>query len=142
MPKLINTVNTKRIVINNRGPISLLGGIYGPTVPMVRLTEEIARYLQAGLSVSEVEADGTVVAKLDLTNYDKDLQGEEIEVEAPVTPKAVDTTGEIIEKETPKEDEQKQPEVPVKEEVSVTNNNNQNKNKNNNFSKADTLEKK
>ena len=141
MPKIINTVNTKRIVINNRGPISLLGGVYGPTVPMVRLTEEIARYLQAGLSVSEVDVDGTVVAKLDLTNYDKDLQGEEIEVEVPVTPKAVDTAGEIIEEETPKK--APQPEVPVKEEVVVTNNNNQNKNKNNNnFSKADTLEKK
>lgn len=109
MPKIINTVNTKRIVINNRGPISLLGGVYGPTVPMVRLTEEIARYLQAGLSVSEVDVDGTVVAKLDLTNYDKDLQGEEIEVEAPVTPKAVDTAGEIIEEETPEKAQQPLP---------------------------------
>lgn len=136
---LNNEVKNKRIRILTRGPIYQLGGVYGPTVPMVKTVEEIAIYVQARLNVVEVDDEGEVIAKLDLTNYNKNLQGE-VEQKAQTEPAPLNTDGEVVEEEAKEEVVEPVVEAPVIEPQKQPQQNNQKNN--NNFSKEDRIVKK
>lgn len=76
MAVVINkTVTEKYVSIVTNGPIIPLGCIYGPTIPKIMSTSEIAILIQKHYKVVEYLTNGETVV-LDMTNYNTDLNGD------------------------------------------------------------------
>lgn len=76
MAEITKYVDKKFAAVDHNGPIYTLGGIYGPTLPMIMDVSEIALLIQRHYRVNEHLTNGKVV-KLDMTNYNIDLNGDE-----------------------------------------------------------------
>lgn len=75
MAEITKYVDKKLVSVNHNGPIYVMGGIYGPTMPQITDVAEIALLIQKQYPVIEHLKNGTEV-KLTIANYNIDLSGD------------------------------------------------------------------